>query len=134
MVIPMLQLPHFDPDLLKRIGRRKVKTLQDLFSMPASERKEVYAFGGKLILRLATPMHGMSYLQCPCAVGVPLVLLHYTLREAAIVYQCHLCFGQSKVSRTEKTVLKGVPLACPAPERPTAWYDASAKQQQLQNT
>ena len=43
----MLQLPHFDQDLLKRMGRRKVKTLQDLFTMPAAERKEVYAFGGE---------------------------------------------------------------------------------------
>ena len=44
--ISMLQLPHFDQDLLKRIGRRKVKTLQDLFAMPVWERKEAYDFAG----------------------------------------------------------------------------------------
>ena len=45
--VPLLQLPHFDQDLLKRLNRKRVRMLQDLFNMPASERREVYAFGGK---------------------------------------------------------------------------------------
>ena len=47
--ISLLQLPHFDQDLLKKIGRQQVRTLQDLYCMPASERREVYAFGGTAI-------------------------------------------------------------------------------------
>lgn len=60
--IPMLQLPHFDQDLLKRIGRKKVKTLQDLFSMQAWERKVVYAFGGVLFQLMAS--HGCPVISC----------------------------------------------------------------------
>lgn len=45
-MVPLLQLPHFDQDLLKRLQRKRVRTLQDLFCMPADERREVYAFGG----------------------------------------------------------------------------------------
>ncbi|KAA6421625.1 MAG: translocation SEC63 protein [Trebouxia sp. A1-2] len=44
--VPLLQLPHFDQDLLKRLNRKRVKALQDLFCMPAQERREVYGFGG----------------------------------------------------------------------------------------
>jgi len=44
--VPLLQLPHFDQDLLKRLNRKRVKALQDLFCMPAHERREVYGFGG----------------------------------------------------------------------------------------
>ena len=61
----MLQLPHFDQDLLKRIGRRKVKMLQDLFSMPVSERREVYAFGGELVL-LTVAMFWPVICMCLC--------------------------------------------------------------------
>lgn len=45
--VPLLQLPHFDQDLLKRLNRKRVKALQDLFCMPAHERREVYGFGGE---------------------------------------------------------------------------------------
>ena len=45
--VPLLQLPHFDQDLLKRLNRKRVKALQDLFCMPAHDRREVYGFGGE---------------------------------------------------------------------------------------
>lgn len=44
--IPLLQLPHFDQDLLKRLGRKQVRALPDLFLMQPEDRRDVYAFAG----------------------------------------------------------------------------------------
>ena len=40
--IPLLQLPHFDQDLLKRLSRKQVRALQDLFLMLPSDRRDVF--------------------------------------------------------------------------------------------
>lgn len=45
--IPLLQLPHFDQDLLKRLGRKQVRALPDLFLMQPEDRRDVYAFAGQ---------------------------------------------------------------------------------------
>ena len=45
--IPLLQLPHFDQDLLKRLARKQVRALPDLLVMSAADRREAYAFGGE---------------------------------------------------------------------------------------
>lgn len=42
----MLQLPHFDLDLLRRVGRKQVRALPDLFLMQPEDRRDVYAFAG----------------------------------------------------------------------------------------
>lgn len=45
--IPLLQLPYFDQDLLKRLGRKQVRALPDLFLMQPEDRRDVYAFAGQ---------------------------------------------------------------------------------------
>ena len=45
--VPLLQLPHFDQDLLKRLARKQVRALPDLLLMSPSDRREAYAFGGQ---------------------------------------------------------------------------------------
>ena len=48
--IPLLQLPHFDQDLLKRLARKQVRALPDLYVMLPSQRQDVYRFAGHLYL------------------------------------------------------------------------------------
>ena len=35
---PLLQLPHVDTDVMKRLARRRVRGMTDLLMLPASER------------------------------------------------------------------------------------------------
>ena len=45
--IPLLQLPHFDQDLLRPLARKQVRALPDLYAMLPSQRREVYRFAGQ---------------------------------------------------------------------------------------
>ena len=64
--VPLLQLPHFDQDLLKRLARKQVRALPDLLLMSPSDRREAYAFGGQSqsdILHGTVSLSNLSELQ-----------------------------------------------------------------------
>ena len=42
----LLQLPHFDYDLVKRMGRKRVRTLAELATMEAEERMGLFVSSG----------------------------------------------------------------------------------------
>ncbi len=42
----LLQLPHFDYDVVKKLGRKKVRSLTELSAMDAEERLELFVTSG----------------------------------------------------------------------------------------
>ena len=42
----LLQLPHFDYDVVKRMGRKRVRTLAELATMDAEERLDLFVSSG----------------------------------------------------------------------------------------
>ncbi|KAK9829144.1 hypothetical protein WJX72_004149 [[Myrmecia] bisecta] len=44
--VPLMQLPHFDQDLIKRLGRRRVRSFADLADLPLEERTRALAASG----------------------------------------------------------------------------------------
>ena len=42
----LLQLPHFDYDVVKKLGRKKVRSLVELSAMDAQERLELFVTSG----------------------------------------------------------------------------------------
>jgi hypothetical protein len=48
----LLQLPHFDYDVLKKLGRKKVRSLAELSTMDAEERLELFVTSGVRLLSL----------------------------------------------------------------------------------
>lgn len=42
----LLQLPHFDYDVVKKLGRKKVRSLAELSAMDAEERLELFVTSG----------------------------------------------------------------------------------------
>ena len=47
----LLQLPHFDYDVVKRMGRKRVRTLAELATMDAEERLDLFVSSGALCMR-----------------------------------------------------------------------------------
>eukprot|EP00850_Spirogloea_muscicola_P010516 SM000062S19902 [mRNA] locus=s62:205349:209388:- [translate_table: standard] len=49
-IAPFLQLPHVDETVVKKLGRKKVRTFQELKDLPVEERQEVLTSAGGLTL------------------------------------------------------------------------------------
>lgn len=44
----LLQLPYFDQEVVKKIGRKKVGSIAELATMDAEERLELFVMSGEL--------------------------------------------------------------------------------------
>lgn len=127
--VPLLQLPHFDQDLLKRLNRKRVRTLQDLFCMPAHERREVYGFGGE---------QGMHCMCCACCMASATVLVYFVhsllglvaaVGGGAVTPATRVCNTQPgalspiqlSYAWTCKWVVHGLRWLCKQPIRTASW-------------
>lgn len=57
----LLQLPHFDYDVVKKLGRKKLRGLAELVAMDAEGRLELFVTSGQ------TPAHPGPLPVCPCS-------------------------------------------------------------------
>ena len=47
----LFQMPHLDAEVMKRLGRKRIRSLQDLSALPPAERTSLLTSAGRLPLK-----------------------------------------------------------------------------------
>jgi hypothetical protein len=91
---PLLQLPHLDTEVTRKLMRKKVRSLPELQALPAAERRDALTFAGLTDDQVAGHLHSadacsvQAYMRGRCAVQMYMVLQWAACKQNIAQYVC----------------------------------------------